>query len=79
MTNLGLRAEEAVAWATRNGAGALGLGDVVGSLEPGKRADVVLVKIDRSPAMFPLLNPHGHIAFRPSGPTCTPSWSTVGS
>ena len=64
VTNIALRAEDVVAYATRNGAEALGLGDVVGSLEPGKRADVVLIKNDSSPVMFPLLNPHGHIAFQ---------------
>ncbi len=28
------------------------------------KADVVLIKNDRSPAMFPLLNPYGHVAFQ---------------
>ena len=36
----------------------------IGSLEPGKKADVVLIKNDRSPVMFPLLNPYGHVAFQ---------------
>jgi 5-methylthioadenosine/S-adenosylhomocysteine deaminase len=36
----------------------------VGSLEVGKKADVVLLKNDRSPAMFPILNPYGHVAFQ---------------
>jgi hypothetical protein len=33
-------------------------------LEPGKKADVVLIKNDRSPAMFPLLNPYGHVVYQ---------------
>jgi hypothetical protein len=33
-------------------------------LEPGKRADVVLIKNDNSPTMFPLLNPYGHVVFQ---------------
>ena len=33
----------------------------MGSLEPGKKADVVLLKNDHSPAMFPILNPYGHV------------------
>jgi hypothetical protein len=37
---------------------------VVGSLEPGKKADVVLIKNDASPAMFPILQPYGHVAFQ---------------
>ncbi len=60
----GVRADEVVRWATLGGAEALGLGDVVGSLEPGKKADVVLVKNDRSPVMFPVLNPCGHVVFQ---------------
>jgi len=34
--------EEALVGITRNAAGALGLGDDVGTLEPGKRADIAL-------------------------------------
>jgi 5-methylthioadenosine/S-adenosylhomocysteine deaminase len=64
VTNCHLRAEQVLEWATRGGAKALGLDDVVGSLEPGKKADVVLIKNDRSPAMFPLLNPYGHVALQ---------------
>jgi 5-methylthioadenosine/S-adenosylhomocysteine deaminase len=60
----GLRADEVVRWATVGGAEALGLGDVVGSLAPGKKADVVLVKNERSPVMFPILNPFGHVVFQ---------------
>ena len=59
-----LRAEQVVEWATRGGAAALGLDGVVGSLEEGRKADVVLIKNDASPVMFPLLNPYGHVAFQ---------------
>jgi 5-methylthioadenosine/S-adenosylhomocysteine deaminase len=64
VTNCHLRAEQVVDWATRGGAKALGLDGVVGSLEPGKKADVVLLKNDNSPVMFPMLNPYGHVAFQ---------------
>jgi 5-methylthioadenosine/S-adenosylhomocysteine deaminase len=64
VTNCHLRAEQVVDWATRGGAKALGLDSVVGSLEPGKKADVVLLKNDNSPVMFPMLNPYGHVAFQ---------------
>ena len=64
VTNCHLRAEHVVEWATGGGARALGLDGVVGSLEPGKKADVVLIKNDDSPAMFPLVNPYGHVAFQ---------------
>jgi 5-methylthioadenosine/S-adenosylhomocysteine deaminase len=59
-----LRADDVVRWGTLGGAQALGIDDVVGSLEPGKKADVVLLKNDRSPAMFPILNPYGHVVFQ---------------
>lgn len=64
VTNCHLRADQVVEWATRGGARALGLDGVVGQLAPGLKADVVLIKNDDSPAMFPLLNPYGHVAFQ---------------
>jgi 5-methylthioadenosine/S-adenosylhomocysteine deaminase len=64
VTNHHLRAEQVVDWATRGGARALGLDSAVGSIEPGKKADLVLIKNDASPAMFPVLNPYGHVAFQ---------------
>lgn len=64
VTHCHLRADQVVEWATRGGAKALGLDDRIGSLEAGKKADVVLVKNDHSPVMFPILNPYGHVAFQ---------------
>jgi cytosine/adenosine deaminase-related metal-dependent hydrolase len=64
VTNHKLRAEQVVDWATRGGARALGLDSLIGSLEPGKKADVVLIKNDASPVMFPLLHPYGHVVFQ---------------
>src|SRR5690242_11073273 len=64
VTNHHLRAEEVVDWATRGGSRALGMDERIGSLEPGKKADVVLVKNDDSPVMFPILHPYGHVAFQ---------------
>ena len=51
-------------WATRGGAKALGMDALIGSLETGTKADVVLVKNDHSPVMFPILHPYGHVAFQ---------------
>src|ERR1700744_5507673 len=59
-----LRAEQVVDWAPGGGARALGLDSVTGSLEPGKKADVVLLRNDFSPVSFPLLNPYRHVAFQ---------------
>ncbi|MGB7104507.1 MAG: amidohydrolase family protein [Acidimicrobiales bacterium] len=64
VTHLQLRCQEVVEWATRGGSKALGLDSKVGSLEVGKRADVVLLKNDNSPVMFPLLNPFGHVVYQ---------------
>ncbi|MGK5684989.1 amidohydrolase family protein [Actinoplanes sp. URMC 104] len=64
VTHHHLRAEQVVDWATRGGARALGLDSSIGALTPGRQADVVLLKNDASPAMFPLLNPYGHVAFQ---------------
>ena len=49
VTNHHLRAEQVVDWSTRGGSKALGMDDLIGSLEEGKKADVVLVKNDYSP------------------------------
>jgi cytosine/adenosine deaminase-related metal-dependent hydrolase len=64
VTHHRLRAEQVVDWATRGGAKALGMDSVTGSLAPGKKADVVLIKNDASPVMIPLLNPYGHVVFQ---------------
>jgi 5-methylthioadenosine/S-adenosylhomocysteine deaminase len=63
VTHVHLRAEQVVDWATRGGARALGRDDL-GRLERDAKADVVLIKNDRSPVSFPLLNPYGHVAFQ---------------
>lgn len=59
-----LRAEQVVEWATLGGAKALGMDSIIGSITPGKKADLVLIKNDQSPVMFPLLNPYGHVVFQ---------------
>jgi 5-methylthioadenosine/S-adenosylhomocysteine deaminase len=64
ITHSQLRAEHVVEMATIGGAKALGMDDIVGSLEPGKRADVVLIKNDNSPVMYPLVNPYGHVVMQ---------------
>jgi N-acyl-D-aspartate/D-glutamate deacylase len=63
ITHLRLRAQKVVEWATRGGAHALGRDDL-GRLEPGAKADVVLIKNDASPVSFPLLHPYGHVVFQ---------------
>lgn len=64
ITHCHLRAEQVVEWATRGGARALGMDATIGALTPGRQADIVLIKNDASPAMFPILHPHGHVVFQ---------------
>jgi 5-methylthioadenosine/S-adenosylhomocysteine deaminase len=64
VTHHHLRAEQVVDWATRGGSKALRLDSVIGSLEAGKKADVILIKNDDSPVMFPVLHLYGHVAFQ---------------
>ncbi|MFF5292911.1 amidohydrolase family protein [Paractinoplanes globisporus] len=64
VTHHHLRAEQVVDWATRGGAKALGMDSSIGALTPGRQGDVVLIKNDASPAMFPVLNPYGHVVFQ---------------
>jgi 5-methylthioadenosine/S-adenosylhomocysteine deaminase len=64
VTHHHLRAEQVVDWATRGGAQALGMDSQVGALTPGRQADIVLIKNDDSPAMFPILNAYGHVVFQ---------------
>jgi 5-methylthioadenosine/S-adenosylhomocysteine deaminase len=59
-----LRAAEVAHWATIGGATALGMQDRIGSLVAGKRADVVLIKNDASPALYPLLHPYGTLVYQ---------------
>jgi cytosine/adenosine deaminase-related metal-dependent hydrolase len=61
-----LRAEEVAHWATIGGAKALGFDDRLGSLTPGKQADLVLIKNDESPALYPVLHPYGTLVFQAS-------------
>lgn len=63
ITHCTLRAEQVVEWATKGGAHAIGRDDL-GRLEPGFKADIVLIKNDDSPVMFPVLNPYGHVALQ---------------
>ena len=55
---LDLKARDALEWATTGGAEALGLSDRVGSLSPGKQADLIVVGGER-PTMTALADPVG--------------------
>ena len=78
VTHAHLRAEHVVDWATRGGGRRSGMDAESAASTPGKKADVVLLRNDDSPAMFPILNPYGHVRSRRSAATCTRCWSTAG-
>ena len=59
-------AEQALEMATLLGARAVGLGDVLGSIEPGKRADLVLFDT-RRPEWQALFNPVNNLVYNADG------------
>ena len=65
-----LSATEAIAMATLDGARALGIDDRVGSIEAGKRADLVAIDL-RHPAMQPLHDVHAQLVHAAGGPRVT--------
>lgn len=52
--------------ATIGGAKVLGLGDITGSLEVGKKADIIIVDINK-PHLTPIYNPYSHLVYSAKG------------
>jgi len=61
-----LDARTVLDWGTRDGATALGMGSEIGSLEIGKRADIVMLD-NRSPSLAPLIDGYGVLVHSASG------------
>jgi len=61
-----LTARQAVEMATVRGARALGMQDLIGSLEPGKYADLITVRLDR-PHATPLYDVYSHMVYALKG------------
>jgi cytosine/adenosine deaminase-related metal-dependent hydrolase len=57
-----LNTRDVIRYATIDGARAAGLGDITGSLAPGKRADVVVLRTDR-PNIAPVNDPIGAVVW----------------
>jgi 5-methylthioadenosine/S-adenosylhomocysteine deaminase len=57
-----LPAAQAAALATREGAKVLGLEDRIGTLTPGKEADLIVVDLDQ-PHLTPLYDPFSHLVY----------------
>ncbi len=68
-----LSAHEALRMATLNGASALGMGDCLGSLEPGKWADCVAVRLDDW-QQLPVYDPVAQLVYSASGAAVTHAW-----
>ena len=65
-TRLAIGPETVLEMATLNGAKALGLGDSLGSLEPGKKADFITIDTD-APHLQPVWNPVATAVFAAQG------------
>ena len=52
--------------ATIEGARALGLDEVIGSLEPGKQADIIVIDT-RKPHLTPMYDPASHLVYAARG------------
>ena len=61
-----LDARQVLALATRNGAEAIGLGQQIGSLEAGKRADLIIIDTHK-PHLTPLYDPVSHLVYAATG------------
>jgi len=61
-----LDADTVLAMATIDGARALGLADRIGSLEPGKEADLIVIDT-RQPHLTPLYHPASHLVYAARG------------
>jgi cytosine/adenosine deaminase-related metal-dependent hydrolase len=61
--NILMRPEEILEMATIGGARSLCMGDKIGSLEPGKLADIIILET-KSPNMVPLYDPYAAVVFQ---------------
>jgi 5-methylthioadenosine/S-adenosylhomocysteine deaminase len=59
-------ARTVVRMATIDGARVLGIGDTTGSLEPGKKADIIIIDVNR-PHLIPMYDVHSHLVYTVTG------------
>jgi 5-methylthioadenosine/S-adenosylhomocysteine deaminase len=57
-----MEAKTVLSIATKDGARALGLGDTVGTLSAGKKADLIVVDFNK-PHLTPVYNPYSHLVY----------------
>jgi 5-methylthioadenosine/S-adenosylhomocysteine deaminase len=70
-----MNTRDVIRYATIDGAKAIGLADVTGSLSPGKRADIIMLRTDR-PNISPVNDPIGAVAWGMD--TSNVDWVLVG-
>jgi len=61
-----LDARTVVGMATRDGARALGLGNDIGTLESGKKADIIVIDVNR-PHLIPMYDIYSHLVYAVNG------------
>jgi 5-methylthioadenosine/S-adenosylhomocysteine deaminase len=61
-----MQAQKVVEMATLGGARVLGMADRIGSIAPGKCADIILVNM-KKPHLTPLYHPFSHLVYAASG------------
>jgi 5-methylthioadenosine/S-adenosylhomocysteine deaminase len=61
-----MNAETVLRMATIEGAKALGMEDIIGSLEKGKKADIIIIDIEK-PHLTPMYNPYSHLVYSARG------------
>jgi len=59
-------AQTVVGMATLGGAKALGMGGLIGSIEAGKKADIVIIDLNK-PHLTPMYNPYSHLVYATRG------------
>src|SRR5690606_20994105 len=59
-----LTAGDVLRMATIGGAKSIGREHDLGSITPGKKADLLLIKNDESPAMTPIVYPEAHVVYQ---------------
>ena len=67
-------AEEALRMATINGAKAMGIEEITGSLEIGKAADIIALSLNSNPETQPFYNPISQLVYATTADKVTDSW-----
>lgn len=61
-----MNAQTVLRMATLEGAKALGMGGLIGSIEEGKKADIIIIDLNK-PHLTPMYNPYSHLVYATRG------------